>query len=187
MKFEIKKPGQYTSSRWSGGTTTELYIYPYGSNLQNLDFQFRISTATVEIEESTFTVFPGVKRIMLPLQGEMTLMHDENNPIHLKPFEQDSFLGDSITKCVGKVIDFNLMTRGNTTGKIEVIQLQPGEQISVILENSVIYCFTGQAQIDNQHFKTNETLVYFSEAAQVYNLKALAQSVLLKVDLIVKI
>ncbi|NOU48402.1 MAG: hypothetical protein HOO86_15260 [Bacteroidales bacterium] len=183
MTFEIRKPGQYKTSQWSGGTTTELYIYPEGSSLQNLDFQFRISTARVEIEESSFTVFPGVKRIIFPLQGEMNLIHDDDKPIHLKPYEQHSFAGDSITKCIGKVTDFNLMTRGNIKGTIEVIQLQPDEQISVILENTVIYCFMGQIRIDNQNFGTNETLVYHSVDALTIKLNAISRSVLVMVVL----
>lgn len=181
--FEIRKPGQYKTSQWSGGTTTELYIYPEGSSLQNLDFQFRISTARVEIEESSFTFFPGVRRIILPLQGEMNLIHADDKPIHLKPYEQHSFAGDSITKCIGKVTDFNLMTRGNNKGTIEMIHLQPGEQYETIMIKSLIYCFSGQIRIDNQNFETNETLVYYSEDALTITLNASSRSVLVMVVL----
>ena len=183
MTFEIRKPGQYKTSQWSGGTTTELYIYPEGSSLQNLDFQFRISTARVEIEESSFTVFPGVKRIILPLQGEMNLIHNDDKPIHLKPYEQHSFAGDSITKCIGKVTDFNLMTRGNNKGTIEVIHLQPGEQYNTILINSLIYCFSGQIRIENQHLTTHETLVLNSAIEQSLHLKAISKTMLIQVEL----
>jgi environmental stress-induced protein Ves len=183
MKFEILKPQDYKKTHWSGGTTTELYIYPKSSNLQNLDFQFRISTATVETESSTFTIFPGVSRIILPLLGEMTLIHDNENPVYLKSFAQDSFSGSSITKCFGKVTDFNLMTRGNAKGTIKMIELQPGEHHTVRTKNTVIYCFSGEIKIENQYLNTHETLVLNSVIEQPYDLEAISKSMLIQVEL----
>ena len=31
--IEIIRENQYKTSKWSGGTTTELYIYPVGSHI----------------------------------------------------------------------------------------------------------------------------------------------------------
>ncbi len=183
MTFEILKPETYKKAQWRGGTTTELYIFPEGSSLQNLDFQFRISTATVEVEESTFTVFQGVSRIILPLKGTMTLVHDNGQPKRLKPFEQDVFSGESLTKCYGKVTDFNLMKRGSEQGTIEIIQLTVGEEIKLKLLNSVIYCFSGQLLFDNQLFSSHETLLNNTTEENTFAMKAITQSVLIKVDI----
>jgi environmental stress-induced protein Ves len=183
MEFEIIKTASYKKNKWSAGTTTELYIYPKGSSLQQLDFQFRISTATVETEESTFTVLLGVNRIILPLQGKLTLVHDAETPVHLKPYQLHSFSGNSITKCFGMVTDFNLMTKGNTKGTIEIIELLPGEKHTCRTKNAVIYCFSGQIIIENQYVNTQETLVLHSAEEQAFHLEAISKSMLIRVDL----
>jgi environmental stress-induced protein Ves len=45
----ISRENQITDS-WSGGTTTQLAIYPENSSYQQRNFLYRISTATVDIE-----------------------------------------------------------------------------------------------------------------------------------------
>ena len=63
-------------SSWSGGTTTEFSIAPENGNYQSRDFLWRLSSATVELEESTFTSLPDFDRIILTLEGEMDICHD---------------------------------------------------------------------------------------------------------------
>ena len=69
MNMEIKKIGRDACrvSSWSGGTTTELSIAPENGNYQSRDFLWRLSSATVELEESTFTSLPDFDRIILTL------------------------------------------------------------------------------------------------------------------------
>lgn len=78
MNMEIKKIGRDACrvSSWSGGTTTELSIAPENGNYQSRDFLWRLSSATVELEESTFTPLPDFDRIILTLEGEMDICHD---------------------------------------------------------------------------------------------------------------
>lgn len=64
----IPKSAQ-TTSNWSGGTTTQLFIYPPEASYAARNFLFRISTATVETETSTFTDLTGFNRILLLLNG----------------------------------------------------------------------------------------------------------------------
>ena len=49
-----------TTSNWSGGSTTEFYIYPPQSSYSQRDFAIRISSATVDVESSEFTLLPGL-------------------------------------------------------------------------------------------------------------------------------
>ena len=49
--------------------TTELSIAPENGNYQSRDFLWRLSSATVELEESTFTSLPDFDRIILTLEG----------------------------------------------------------------------------------------------------------------------
>ena len=78
MNMEIKKIGRDACrvSSWAGGTTTELSIAPENGNYQSRDFLWRLSSATVELEESTFTSLPDFDRIILTLEGEMDICHD---------------------------------------------------------------------------------------------------------------
>ena len=62
MKTQIVKKENQTTANWAGGTTTELFIYPENTSFVNRDFDFRISTATVEVEASTFTIFNNLNR-----------------------------------------------------------------------------------------------------------------------------
>mgnify|MGYP000737003170 CR=1 FL=1 len=50
---------------WANGTSTELFVYPADGNFQTRDFTFRISTATVEAEETTFSDFSGLTKLGL--------------------------------------------------------------------------------------------------------------------------
>lgn len=106
-----KWSSEYATSSWSGGTTTELGIGPEGSRYADRDFLWRISSATVDLEESTFTALPDYDRIIMTLEGDIDLCHNGGEWIHLKAFETHSFDGGDDTVSRGKVVDFNLMTR----------------------------------------------------------------------------
>jgi uncharacterized protein len=113
----IRKSEQSTTS-WSGGTTTQLFIYPENSSYQERNFLFRISTATVEAEESVFTHLPGISRQIMILEGSLKLEHTGRYTKNLHRFETDSFEGDWETKGFGRATDFNLMTTGKLKGTI---------------------------------------------------------------------
>jgi len=121
MNYKIIKKELITTTNWSGGTTSELFIYPAESSYKKRDFDFRISTATVEIETSVFTPLDNVNRTLLILDGEMELSHKNEHTVLLKKFDQDNFDGGWETSSVGKCIDFNLMCRKGSTGEIEQI------------------------------------------------------------------
>ncbi len=113
MKIQHLTKKDYKTSTWSGGTTTELFLYPESGDYARRDFLFRISSATVDLEESDFTRLPGVQRYITPLQGAFTLTHPGSDPVHLTPLSAPyPFPGDIPTHCVGKATDFNLMLQG---------------------------------------------------------------------------
>ncbi len=115
-----KKCSEYNTSNWSGGTTTELGIGPEGSRYADRDFLWRISSATVELEESTFTALPDYDRIIMTLEGDIDLCHNGGEWLHLRAFETHSFDGGDDTVSKGKVIDFNLMTRKGAAGGVMI-------------------------------------------------------------------
>lgn len=125
MSYNIKviKKEEYQESRWAGGTTTQLLIYPQNASYNDRNFKWRLSSATVELEESTFTSLPGISRIIMSIEGKLKLEHEGHYNTLLNEFEQDSFSGDWKTKSFGKVRDFNLMMNKECSGKLEYISI----------------------------------------------------------------
>jgi environmental stress-induced protein Ves len=113
-----------TPTIWAGGKTTQLVIFPENSSYVDKNFDFRLSTATVETETSVFTQLEGVKRSLMVLKGSMILEHKGQYSKELNEFDIDNFLGDWKTTSYAKVTDFNLMTKGNTKGSLEYKKMQ---------------------------------------------------------------
>lgn len=136
---------------WQGGTTTELYIFPKDSVYKERNFLFRVSTATIEAPDSTFTTLPGIQRKIMILEGKITLTHADRYSKTLRKFETDSFMGDWDTQSVGMATDFNLMTTGNIEGEISGVTCKKGEhkelKTNPKTEWVLIYCFSGSLEV----------------------------------------
>lgn len=150
----ITKADQRTST-WSGGTTTELAIYPRNAEYSKRNFSWRLSSAKVETEESTFTSLPGIWRYIMVIEGEMYLEHEGHHSIHLGPNEKDSFSGSWTTKSKGRVRDFNLMVTNGYKGEIQglnIIDAVNFENISLYDSCEYItqtfYCTEGKIEIE---------------------------------------
>ena len=152
--IKIIKKEDLETKEWSGGTTTQLYIYPEDALYEKRDFLFRISTATVDIEESIFTKLPGISRCIMPLEGEMELNHKGHYAVTLKKFETDSFEGDWETTSKGKVKDFNLMTSKGIWGYIGSTILKENDVFSTKdmkdFTTLAIYIQKGNIKIESQ-------------------------------------
>ena len=137
MKIKVIKKESLSTSKWSGGTTTQLYIYPENELYENRNFKFRISSAKVDLEESNFTKLPNIKRKIMILDGKLKLIHENHHDIILEKFDQDTFYGHWNTKSYGKVTDFNLMLNENTNGIIEHVNLE--NEKTIVYNNNVEY------------------------------------------------
>ena len=125
LNCELIKNNQYKQSAWSGGTTTEMFIYPSDSSYADRNFTWRISSASVDLDESTFTSLPDYHRILMVIKGKLLLNHEGVNPIELNELEQDSFDGGIATVSKGRVTDFNLMMKkGLCEGKVEALNIK---------------------------------------------------------------
>ena len=89
--FIVRNKAHFQTSRWSGGSTTELYLYPEDGSYKEGNFQCRISSAVVEVEQSEFTSLPGVKRYLSIFEGNLEMIHGETEKVRLKPYEVDCF------------------------------------------------------------------------------------------------
>lgn len=154
MEYTILSPKNFKTTRWPGGTTTELFIFPEYSSFENRDFAFRLSTATVEVATSEFTMLPGISRTLLVLDGDIALSHEDHHTVHLKKFDVDQFNGDWKTTCIGTCTDFNLMTRGEVSGGVRAILLENDQIEQFAMDDNdwcFIYVYSGNAviKIDN--------------------------------------
>ena len=122
----------YIISDWSGGKTMQLAIDPPTALYADRAFNFRLSSATVTLEESDFTPLPDYERIIAPIEGKLSLMFNGSEAIVLNEMELCHFDGAWQTRSRGKVTDYNLMTRkGVCTGEASAITLAEEEKMSL--------------------------------------------------------
>ncbi len=157
MNIKIHQKQTFKQSNWSGGTTTELYIFPEDADYAKRNFNLRISSAKVELETSEFTHLPGVQRALMPLIGNLDVRHKGHHSVQLKPFEVDYFMGDWTTQSFGACVDFNVMTKGDTQAALSSLIIQDKEQeirLKAKYSNLFIYAFGGgvQCRISNQEY-----------------------------------
>ncbi len=136
---------------WSGGTTKELYIYPKESEYINREFSYRISTATVDVEESTFTALPEYNRLLMILEGEMYIEHEGHHKLKMKPYDIDVFHGSWNTTSKGKVVDFNLMTNSTCSGELKYHTNITNIVIKAMKnEHRVLYVYKGSVKASEE-------------------------------------
>lgn len=147
--YTLTKRSDLKTATWAGGTTTQLAIYPRTAEYQKFNFDFRISYATVEVEESTFTFMPGVTRHLMILKGSLDIDHIDRYAKHLEKFDMDVFDGEWPTKARGKVTDFNLMTRGTAKGEVQALNMNINEtkELSLDIDRTGIYLLKGNMQV----------------------------------------
>jgi len=151
-------PAQYIVSQWSGGTTTQVAIAPEGAVYADRDFLWRISSASVDLDESDFTALPDYHRWISTLKGGMTLSHEGGEKIILAPYEVHQFDGGVDTHSWGRCTDFNLMLRkGKCQGVVRSLKLSAGEKAAVAFESAasedfpnaqlLLFCGEGKASV----------------------------------------
>lgn len=145
MNIVLKKQKDCITSLWSGGKTTELAIYPENSKYVEQNFIWRLSSATVEVEESDFTPLANYNRVLIVLEGTVKLVHKNIREIILSQYEQDCFKGSYNTKSYGKIRDFNLMTYKGNEGSAEVINLEDIDNNTLEITNTSKYSMKSES------------------------------------------
>ena len=153
MNITIISKNDITPSIWDGGKTYEYFISPADSSYSNRDFDFRISSATIEKTPSDFTNFKGYHRFLVMLDNDLSIKRnniDEHYSKH-EIFEFDS--ADKIQSfSLGN--DFNLMVRnGSKPFDLKV------KSLDNTYKNKMIFAFAIQETIltiNQQEVKLNE-------------------------------
>ena len=142
----------YTVSRWSGGRTVQLAIFPEDSLYADRSFLWRISSATVELDESDFTTLPDYMRYIGTVSGSMKLCHNGGECYIIHPGETAYFDGADATHSWWQCTDFNLMLRkGRCEGGMCDIAVSGNSDCSVELsdgETALYYCTSGTLRLD---------------------------------------
>ncbi len=149
MKITLLQEPQFIRSQWSGGTTTQLFISPPGASYAAGDFDVRISSTTVEAEESTFTSLPGVSRKLMILEGALEISHQTHYDKALAPFDVDAFEGDWHTTGRGRCIDFNVMTKDGRQSSLAAVHHSKGDFFDIIFnqEHECILLYIWQGSL----------------------------------------
>ena len=121
IKCKIIRKNELAVSNWSGGSTTQLFIYPETSSYGGRDFEVRISSATVDHTPSTFTSLPGYHRVLMPLSGPLKLVFENHGELELGPFELAEFEGEWNTVSHGLCTDIGVMLTAGWQGSLKAI------------------------------------------------------------------
>jgi environmental stress-induced protein Ves len=151
MGYTILTSEHFKTVRWPGGTSTELFIFPLAAEYGLRNFQFRLSTATVEADKSDFTRLTGFYRKIVVLSGNIILSHENHYSRKLNKFDVDEFEGDWKTSSVGKCTDFNLMTAGKIAGVINAAYIEKEQTVNFDIKEDhdwfFIYVSSGKIRI----------------------------------------
>ncbi len=141
--MKVQRITAFNTSKWLGGTSTELFIYPLHSDYPKRNFIFRLSSATIDLERSEFTDLAGFQRFIAPLEGDLCLSHDDKNYKSLAQNEVYAFDGGVKTISKGKCRDFNLMIKNQQQGGIENISLNAKDILKInATQNEVVWLYS---------------------------------------------
>lgn len=106
---------------WTGGKTWQLKIIPENSSLAERDFDYRLSTASIETEHAIFTTYPGFERDLVLLTGPIILRIFGRSQA-VQPGKVFHFYGSDRVESEGRTQDLNLIKRAGLPGKLEMIE-----------------------------------------------------------------
>ena len=175
--INLLRANDFQVSDWSGGKTKQLYLSPPTGHYGKRDFDYRLSTATVELAESQFSDLSGFHRILMSLDHTLHLHNaSRQEETVLAPFTPYFFEGsDSITSR-GTCTDFNLIYSDHYQGQMLAIsdreELSQDEAIQFIYALSDLMVTgtdlpslnleTGQLLIVEQETQETELQIMFS-------------------------
>lgn len=138
MKIHINT--QFTTSTWSGGSTTELLIIPEDGNYAERCFDLRLSCASVDQSPSIFTELPGYKRFFTPLENSLHIMHtDMFLSANLRPYDLYAFNGTDSIRSQGTGRDFNVIYKPELNPRLSVFR--PGDTSNLTVSPNALNAF----------------------------------------------
>lgn len=167
--INLLRANDFQVSDWSGGKTKQLYLSPPTGHYGKREFDYRLSTATVELAESQFSDLSGFHRILMSLDHTLHLHNaSRQEETVLAPFTPYFFEGsDSITSR-GTCTDFNLIYSDHYQGQMLAIsdreELSQDEAIQFIYALSDLMV-TGTG-LPSLNLETGQLLIVEKEAQE---------------------
>lgn len=124
MKEKIIRKEDFLTTKWDGGETTQLAIYPEDAIFSEKDFLWRISTATFTSTESNFSDFSGYQRYILPLEGKLNLYHEGLYNRHLSKYEVEYFDGywSTFSENTIDCRDYNFIVKTGNLSNMQILK-----------------------------------------------------------------
>ena len=167
--INLLRANDFQVSDWSGGKTKQLYLSPPTGHYGKRDFDYRLSTATVELAESQFSDLSGFHRILMSLDHTLHLHNaSRQEETVLAPFTPYFFEGsDSITSR-GTCTDFNLIYSDHYQG--QMLAILDGQELSQDEAIQFIYALsdlmvTGTG-LPSLNLETGQLLIVEKEAQE---------------------
>ncbi|MBQ4650972.1 MAG: HutD family protein [Firmicutes bacterium] len=194
MKQYLFKEENYKVSNWTGGKTTQLAIYPHSSDYLERNFLWRLSSATIEQEESDFSKLPDYDRVIMVLEGEVVLSYEGERVARLKELEQDRFDGGWKTKSFGRITDYNLMVRKGSEGYLDLIypvaaktEFASSFETEKPLATHALYCKEGYAVVnccgESHMINPGQLLVLESEAGEKVEYSVMGEGIVIRAQI----
>ncbi len=185
--MKILKSSDYQTSIWTGGTTTQLYIFPENEMFADKTFLFRISSAKIEMEHSDFSQFTDYKRLILTLDRTIRLRHNGGIEMELNPLQIHNFDGNWVTSSEGKCRDFNLIFRPELSGNIEVIHLKKNKKYLFCRAQDeqfrLTFLYKGILNSDDILVAEEESIILKEDDKENYEFVAVEDSILISVHI----
>jgi environmental stress-induced protein Ves len=140
----------------------------------------------VETDTSTFTNLTGYQRIIMLLQGELTLTHNKEVTHYLKPLIPHLFDGAWQTNAEGKVTDFNVIFKPEVKAIVETIRLTTNQHLDLKAVNHFVCCYVvkGNLTINIEHkSETLNTKDFMVINEEVLDAIAITETTIIKVIL----
>lgn len=176
MDIKIISKSDFIVNNWSGGKTTELFIYPKGASLSKRDFICRISSATFSSTSSVFSDFSTYSRYLLALNGSLSVSHDNIYDRDLSAYEVEYFSGSWSTSSTNTLDcrDFNFIVKDGYESNLKILDKDkeyiPKRNGKLILFSTSSYTLKTFSRIKKDVDIGSENIVLLSEENVFYKL-----------------
>lgn len=149
----LKRKNDQIMTNWSGGSTRELVTWPKNTSAtENEECLFEVTSSTMDYEETDYTVYIGFDSILMVIDGEMLLEHEDGTSTKLTPYKIDRFNRDIKTRSKGLATDYEIMLKKGCVGDLSSHSLDSDSKLPFRLETDPdfsisyhgFYCAHGQ-------------------------------------------
>jgi environmental stress-induced protein Ves len=150
----VKRKQCQKITRWAGGCTRQLAIYPRDAQgSEAFDFVFEITSSTTDIKESEYTIYESYNRTLMIISGELILTLEDGDTYSLSPYGQCTFDGALRALSRGRAVDYEMTLRKGRSGRVEFLGRVSDLSIKASPGYLGLYCLKGSLRIYSKEFR----------------------------------